>query len=103
MMPRIARPYSTAPMTPDRRIIFGTSRCGWCISSEAPLDSSKPTHRNTRTPITVRNPLIDGLRSETVDTPAGRPCRARNTMNRIVKIPTTAILTMVPTFGAHFP
>ena len=103
MMPTIARPYRSAPITPDPRIIRGTSRWGLCISSDAPLDNSKPTHRKTSTPITVRNPFTDGLRSACPYTPAGRPCRARNTMNRIVKIPTTAILTKVPMFGAHFP
>jgi hypothetical protein len=73
MMPRMASPYSAAPMIPEPMIIFGTSRCGLCISSDAPFDSSKPTHRKTRTPITVRNPLMLGLRSPAVEAPAGRP------------------------------
>ena len=103
MIPAIARPYRTAPISPDRRIIRGTSRCGLCISSDAPFDSSKPTHRKTRTPITVRNPLTEGFRSAAVDTPAGRPCWVRNTMNRTVNIPMTAILTKVPALGAHLP
>ena len=37
MMPTIARPYRSAPIAPDPRIIRGTSRWGLCISSDAPL------------------------------------------------------------------
>jgi hypothetical protein len=34
--------------------------------------NSKPTHRKTSTPMTVRKPFTDGFRSAAVDTPAGR-------------------------------
>src|SRR5215469_4313566 len=102
-MPSITRPYRTAAMRPDRTIIFGTSRFGLRISSEAPFDSSKPTHRNTRIPIAVRKPSSDGFRSPTVDAPAGLPCLTRKEMNNTVKIATTAIFTNVPMFGPHLP
>ena len=102
-MPRITSPYSTAAMRPDRTIILGTSRLGFRISSDAPLDSSNPTQRNTMIPIAVRKPFSDGFRSPTVDAPAGRPCCTRNAMNRAVKMATTAIFTNVPMFGPHLP
>src|SRR5216117_3337593 len=81
----------------------GTSRCGFIISSDAPLDSSKPTHRNTRTPTTPRNPLIDGFRSATPIVPAGWPFDTTNAIARTKKTPTTRILTIVPMLGPHFP
>ena len=76
-MPRITSPYSTAPRPPARTIIFGTSRCGSIISSDAPLEVSKPTHKNTRMEIAVRNPFKEGLMSPAVEAPAGRPCWMR--------------------------
>ena len=102
-IPRITRPYSTAPMKPEPTIMTGTSRRGLCISSDAPLDTSNPTHRNTRIPIAVRKPLSDGFRSAAVEAPAGRPCWTRNAMNSTVNRPTTAILTNVPMLGPHLP
>src|SRR5712692_4956132 len=90
-------------MMPDPTIILGTSRLGLCISSDAPLDSSKPTHRNTSTPMTPRKPATEGLRSAADDVCAGCPCLTRNAMNSAVKMPTTAILTNVPMFGPHLP
>ena len=83
----------------DRTIMAGTSRLGLRISSAAPVDSSKPTHMNTRMPITVRKPVSVGLKSPAADVPCGLPCCARNAMNSAVNNPTTAILTNVPMFG----
>src|SRR5579862_1026179 len=103
MMPTMTRAYSAAASNPDRTIMAGTSRLGLRISSAAPVDSSNPTHMNTRTPITVRNPLRLGLKSAAADVPCGRPCWAMSTMNSTVNRPTTAILTNVPMFGPHLP
>ena len=90
-------------MMPAPTIILGTSRRGLCISSDAPLDSSNPTQRKTRTPIAATNPLSVGLSSAAVEAPAGRPCWTRNATNRPVNTSTTAILTKVPRLGPHLP
>ena len=101
-MPRITRPYSTAPMAPEPTIMTGTSRRGLRISSDAPLDTSNPTHKNTKIPIAVRKPVTDGFRSPAAEAPAGRPCWTRNAMNSTVNRTTTAILTKVPMLGPHY-
>src|SRR6202453_510095 len=102
-MPPMTSAYSTAATSPERRIIRGTSRCGLRISSAAPVDSSKPTHMNTRMPIETRKPLRVGLKSPAPEVPCGRPCWAMNAMNSPVNSRTTAILTNVPMFGPHLP
>jgi hypothetical protein len=84
-------------------IMTGTSRRGLRISSDAPLETSNPTHKNTKIPIAVRKPVIDGFRSAAVEAPAGRPCWTRNVMNSTANRPTTAILTKVPMLGPHLP
>ena len=58
---------------PERTIILGTSFCGSVISSDAPLESSKPTNMNCRRPMTPRKPTSVGFMSATITVPSGLP------------------------------